>query len=128
MKKQIKFILIAIIGISCFTFLILINISLNKNPQTQTIVEDISLIVDYNNGTIKEHYNFTLDEGKTTAFDALDKWCNIEYQEYSWGIIVRAIDGVSGSWIYMVNNNSPGVGAAIYPLNDGDLVKWIRVD
>ena len=128
MKKQIKFILIAIIGISCFTILILINISLNKNPQTQTNVEDISLIVDYNNGTIQEHYNFTLDEGKTTAFDALDKWCDVEYQEYSWGIIVRVIDGVSGSWIYMVNNDSPGVGATIYPLNDGDLVKWIRVD
>ena len=128
MKKQIKFILIAIIGISCFTLLIFINVSLYKTPQTQTTVEDISLIVDYNNGTIKEHYNFTLDEGKTTAFDALDKWCDIEYQDYSWGIIVRVIDGVSGSWLYMVNNNQPGVSAAIYPLTNGDVVKWIRVD
>jgi hypothetical protein len=128
MKKQTKFILIAIIGISCFLILIIFNISLYKNPQTLTTVEDISLIVDYNNGTIKEHYNFTLDEGKTTAFDALDEWCDIEYQEYSWGIIVRVIDGVSGSWIYMVNNKSPGVGATMYPLSDGDLVKWMRVD
>ena len=116
MKKQIKFILIAIIGISCFTILILINFSFYKTPQTQTTVENISLIVDYNNGTIKEHYNFTLDERKTTAFDALDKWCDIEYQEYSLGIIVRVIDGVSGSWLYMVNNNHPEVSAAIYPL------------
>lgn len=128
MRKKTKFILIAIIGIISFTILITINFSLYKTQQTLTKVEDISLIVDYNNGTIKEHYNFTLEGGKTTAFDALDKWCDIEYQEYSWGIIVRVIDGMGGSWIYLVNGYSPGVGASAYPLNDGDLVEWMRVN
>jgi len=128
MRKKTKFILIAIIGIISFTILITINFSLYKTQQTLTKVEDISLIVDYNNGTIKEHYNFTLEGGKTTAFDALDKWCDIEYQEYSWGIIVRVIDGMGGSWIYLVNGYSPGVGASVYALNDGDLVEWMRVN
>ena len=128
MKKPIKFLLIALIGIFCFTVLIIFNFSLYKKPQTLTAVENISLVVDYNNGTIKEHYNFTLTDGKTTVFDALDKWCDIEYDEYSWGIIIRVIDGMRGSWIYKVNGYSPGVGAAIYPLNDGDLVEWLRVD
>jgi hypothetical protein len=127
MKKQTKFILIVLIGISCFTVLIIINFSLYKKPQALTTVENISLIVDYNNGTIKEHYNFTLDGGKTTALDALERWCDIEYQEFSWGIIVLVIDKVGGDWIYMVNGNSPGVSAAFYPLNDGDIVKWLRV-
>ncbi len=127
MKKQIKFLLIALIGISCFTVLIIINFSLYKKPQTITTVQNISLTVDYNNGTIKEHFNFTLDGGKTTVFDALDRWCDIEYEEFSWGIIVRVIDGVGGDWIYMVNNYSPGVGATAYPLNSGDIVKWLRV-
>jgi hypothetical protein len=127
MKKHTKFIFIAIVGISCFTLLFLINYSINKIPQTLTTVENISLIIDYKNGTIKEYNNFTLEGGKTTAFDALDKWCDIEYEEFGWGIIVRVIDGVGGSWIYMVNSYSPGVGAAVYPLKDGDIVKWEQV-
>ncbi len=127
MKKSVKFFLLALIGFSFFTILLMFNYSLYERPQTLSIVENISLIVDYNNGTIKEQYNFTLEGGKTTAFDALNRWCDIEYEDFGWGIIVRIIDGVGGSWIYLVNNYSPGVGAAVYSLNDGDLVKWERV-
>ncbi|MFW9952752.1 MAG: hypothetical protein ACFFKA_21740 [Candidatus Thorarchaeota archaeon] len=127
MKKQTKYILLALVGISSFTILFIINFSIYKTPQTLATVENISLIVDYNNGTLKERYNFTLEGGKTTAFDALDKWCDIEYDVSSLGIKVNVIDSVGGSWIYMINGFSPGVGAAVCPLKDGDLVKWQRL-
>jgi len=97
---------------------------LYKKPETLESVEDISLFVDYNNGTIKTRTNFTLDNGKTTAFDALDKWCIIIYEDFGWGIMVRAIDEVSGNWIYMINSFSPSVGASVYPLKSGDNVTW----
>lgn len=124
MRKKIKFFLITLIGVSAFTSLIIFNFNLYKKPETLESVKDISLFVDYNNGTIKTRTNFTLDNGKTTAFDALDKWCIILYEDFGWGIIVRAIDGVSGSWIYMINSFSPSVGASVYPLESGDLVTW----
>ena len=37
---------------------------------------------------------------------------------------VRAIDGISGNWLYYINGNAPGIGSDAYPLNNGDLVKW----
>jgi len=87
-------------------------------------VSDISLSVDYNNGTVKSRLNFTLDSGKTTAFDALDKWCEIDYEDFGWGIIVREIDNVRGNWIYKINGFSPSIGASAFTLEDGDLIDW----
>lgn len=127
MDKRLKFFIIAIVGITSFTLLLIVNFNLYSNPNTppKESVSNINLIVDYKNGTIKVHENFTLDNGKTTAFDALDKWCDVTYIDFGWGIFVTEIDGVSGDWIYMVNNNPPNVGAPDYPLNDGDEVKWL---
>ncbi|MFX0135542.1 MAG: DUF4430 domain-containing protein [Candidatus Hodarchaeota archaeon] len=127
MNKKLKFFIIAIIGISSFSLLFLINFNLISNPTkpSKETVNNITLIVDYKNGTIKVHENFTLDNWKTTAFDALDKWCDINYVDYGWGIFVSEIDGIKGGWIYLVNNYTPNVGAPDYPLNDGDEVKWL---
>ena len=127
MRKKVKFILIALVGISAFAFLIIFNFDLYKKPETLESVEDISLFVDYNNGTIKTRTNFTLDNGKTTALDALEKWCIIRYVVYPYGIFVTEIDGVSGSWIYTINNFFAGVGAAAYPLESGDIVTWKHI-
>ena len=124
MKKKIKLVLIALIGISAFTSLIIFNY-LYKKPEPLESVENISLAVNFNNGTIKTRTNFTLDNGKTTAFDALEKWCIIRYVDYGiWGKFVTEIDGISGNWIYTVNSFSPGTGASVYTLIDGDLVEW----
>ena len=92
MEQKKKYILIAIIGASLFSLLILFNISLYRPPNNLESVENITLIVDYNNGTIKLRENFTLSEGKTTAFDALNKWCDIQYNVFINGIFVEAID------------------------------------
>jgi len=127
MRKKIKLVLITLIGISAFAFLIIFNFNLYKKPEPLESVEDISLFVDYNNGTIKTRTNFTLDNSKTTALDALEKWCIIRYKDFIWGIIVIEIDGVSGNWIYMINSFSPGVGASVYPLESGDLVTWKHI-
>ena len=127
MRKKIKLVLIALIGISAFMSLIIANFILYEKPETLEDVEDISLFVDYNNGTIKTRTNLTLDNGKTTALDALEKWCIIRYDDFGWGILVTEIDGVSGGWIYTVNNYFAEVGASAYPLESGDLVTWKHI-
>jgi hypothetical protein len=126
MRKKIKFVLVALIGISAFVSLIIFTILYEKPETLETLegVEDISLFVDYNNGTIKTRTNFTLDNGKTTALDALEKWCIIRYVVYPSGIFVTEIDGVGGSWIYTINNFFVEVGASVYPLESGDIVTW----
>ncbi len=127
MRKKVKLITIAIVAVSAFVSLIIVNFILYEKPETLEGVEDISLFVDYNNGTIKTRTNFTLDNGKTTALDALEKWCIIRYDDFGWGILVTEIDGVSGGWIYTVNNYFAEVGASAYPLESGDLVTWIHI-
>jgi hypothetical protein len=127
MRKKVKLITIAIVAVSAFVSLIIVNFILYEKPETLEGVEDISLFVDYNNGTIKTRTNFTLDNGKTTALDALEKWCIIRYDDFGWGILVTEIDGVSGGWIYTVNNYFAEVGASAYPLESGDLVTWKHI-
>ena len=127
MKKQIKFLLIALVGVTLLTTLLIFNLSMYEKPETLESVNDISLSIDYNNGTVRIELNFTLDSGKTTAFDALDKWCEIDYDDFGWGIIVREIDNVRGFWIYKINGFGPSVGASVYTLKDGDLIEWQRV-
>ena len=124
MRKQIKISLIALVGVTLLTTLLVFNLNLYKKPETLESVHNISLSIDYNNGTVKSELNFTLDSGKTTAFDALDKWCEIDYDDFGWGIIVREIDNIRGSWIYKINGFSPSVGASVYTLKNGDLIEW----
>ena len=124
MRKQIKISLITLVGVTLLTTLLVFNLNLYKNPETLESVHNISLSIDYNNGTVKSELNFTLDSGKTTAFDALDKWCEIDYDDFGWGIIVREIDNIRGSWIYKINGFSPSVGASVYTLKNGDLIEW----
>jgi hypothetical protein len=126
MEKKLRLLIIAIAGIASFSLLLIANFSLYNIPSTlsKENISGISLFVDYNNNTIKVHKNFTLDNGKTTALDALEKWCDVKTIEFSWGIFVSEIDGVSGDWIYMVNNITPYVAAPKYQLDDEDEVKW----
>ena len=124
MRKKVKNTLIIVVGASLLASLIIFNLSLYKKPETLESVNSISLTVNFNNGTVKTRLNFTLEGGKTTAFDALDEWCEIEYDDFGWGIIVRKIDNVEGFWIYKINGYSPSVGASAYTLKDGDTIEW----
>ncbi|MHA1488309.1 MAG: DUF4430 domain-containing protein [Promethearchaeota archaeon] len=128
--KLIKFIVIASIAVICFSVLFMIAlIPLNqKTSQNMNGVDNISLIIDYRDGTQKVKKDFSLPTGETTAFDALNKWCDVKYKDYGvQGYFVTSIDGKSGDWIYFVNNESPNVSSIKFYLNDGDVIKWVRI-
>ncbi len=131
--KMLKYLFTGIFGAICFSSLLVFNYWLNSgaastdeksNETALEVVEDITLIVDFGDGNIKSWKGFTLSGGKTTVLDALDKYCDIKYDDYGWGILVTEIDGVDGKWIYEVNGEKPGHGADRHYLRDGDTIRW----
>ncbi|MEJ2250673.1 MAG: hypothetical protein P8Y97_13605 [Candidatus Lokiarchaeota archaeon] len=43
------------------------------------------------------------------------------------GILVTAIDGISGNWVYSVNGTQPSVSSTKVYLTDNTTVKWWRI-
>jgi hypothetical protein len=127
-KKWNKYFLIAILAVASFTsfFIFYLNIEVSDINTPQVRVTNITLIVDYGNGTLKTQSDFILADSNTTAFHALQEWCEIEYEDYGqMGILVENIDGVSGNWRYSINGEFPGVSSNKYNLKSGDTVEWV---
>jgi len=127
-KKFNKYVLIAIVGIASLASFLIFTLSLGVSEvnKPQKEVNDITLIIDYGNGTIKTRENFQLTNYNTTVFDALIKWCEVEYHDYGeMGILIESIDGVSGNWLYSVNDDFPGISSNMYNIKNGDTIKWI---
>jgi len=128
LKKFNKFALIAILASASFTsfFVFTFSIEIAEVNEPLRNVQDISLIVDYGNGTIRTWEDFELSDYNTTAFDALKNWCEIEYTDYGdMGILVESVDHIRGNWRFSINDDFPGVSANKYNLQNGDIVKWI---
>jgi hypothetical protein len=126
-KKYNKYILISVLAIASFTSFFLFTSSIEVGEVNTPLREviDITLIVNYGNGTIVTWANFTLSDYNTTAFDALSEWCEVEITDYGErGIIVESINDLKKNWLYSVNGESPGVSAKKYNLRDGDIVEW----
>ncbi|MFX0035003.1 MAG: DUF4430 domain-containing protein [Candidatus Hermodarchaeota archaeon] len=126
-KKFNKYILVAILAIASFTSFFVFTFSIEVGEVNEPLkeVQDITLIIDYGNGTIETWENFELTDFNTTAFDALNKWCDIEFTDYGdMGLIVESINNIKGNWLYSVNDESPGVSAQKYNLKNGDIIKW----
>ena len=127
-KKLNKYLLIAIIATASFASFFVYSFSLEVEEinKPQEIATDLTLIIDYGNGTIKTQENFDLTNYNTTAFHALIKWCDVEYNEFGeMGILVENIDGIQGNWRYSINGEFPGVSSNKYNLKNGDTVKWV---
>jgi hypothetical protein len=127
-KKANKFVLIAIIAIASFSSFFVFTSSIEVSEVNEPLreVQDITLIVDFGNGTIITRENFELSEYNTTAFDALNFWYDLEYTDYGdMGILVEDVEGRRGNWRYSINDEFPGVSADKYNLKSGDIVKWI---
>ena len=118
--KTKKIMFIMMIGISSFSGLIFFNNNMNafiSGNQGNTLKEkvvDITLTVDFDNGTILTWENFTLNNYKITVYDALNKWCDVELESTSLGYIVKGIDGIHLSWVYDMTDKN---GTPIYGLD-----------
>jgi hypothetical protein len=136
-KIHAKHGLIGTIGVACFASLIFFSNGifpfLREIPeQPNENAENITLIIDYGDGRIDTWENFSLFEGNTTVLDALNKYCDIEVEDYGiMGFLVTEINGYKNgakSWRYGVNSERVGYSAAEYNLEDGDVINWIYGD
>ncbi|MHA1985022.1 MAG: DUF4430 domain-containing protein [Promethearchaeota archaeon] len=127
-RKLNKYFLIGIIAAASFAsfFVFTSSIEVAEVGRSQETITDLTLIVDYGNGTIKTQGNFELTNYNTTAFHALVKWCEVEYKDFGgMGILVENIDGIQGNWRYSINGDFPGVSSDKYNLQNGDTIKWV---
>ena len=141
MEKRNKYILLAILGISCFTLLFFFNSMLLDNPQSpfvqneeerevkQYSVDNITLIIDYSGvKTNEEFVNISLTSDKTTVYHLLLNCCVITIQDFGWGIYIQEINSVGPGWIYTVNNGAPpSMPSDYFNLLNNDIVKWKHV-
>ncbi len=140
MEKRNKYILLAFLGVSCFSLLFIFNSLLLNNPQTPIIqneeeravkqysVDNITLIIDYSGVQTNEKFeNVSLTNYQTTVYHLLLNCCEITIQNYGLLIYVTEINSVT-NWIYTVNNEPlSNIAANYYNLLDNDTVKWKHV-
>ncbi|MFX1532015.1 MAG: DUF4430 domain-containing protein [Promethearchaeota archaeon] len=127
-KKYNKFVLVIILAFASFGSFFIFSSSIEIAEVNEPLreVQDITLIVEYGNGTIKTLENLELTDYNTTAFDALNNWCEVEYKDYGeMGFLVEEIDGIHGNWRYSINGDFAKAASNKYNLKDGDTVKWV---
>ena len=140
MEKRNKYILLAFLGISCFSLLFFFNSIIPHNPQSPFIqnegeravrqysVDNITLFIDYSGVKTNEKFeNVSLTNNQTTVYHLLLNCCEIIIQNYGSDIYIEEINSVA-SWIYTVNNGiPPGMASNHFNLLDNDTVKWKHV-
>ncbi len=148
MEKIAKYIIIAIIGTSFFSVLLLYNFGLVPGFEQSSLinsdndesdgatgrsealseVHNITLTVEYVSKPPKTWEKFSLSSHKTSVLDALEAKCQVVTKDYGYGKMVVGIDGVNGDWVYFVNGDYAGIGAAAYYLEDGDEIYWEHIN
>ncbi|TFF95554.1 MAG: DUF4430 domain-containing protein [Promethearchaeota archaeon] len=124
-KKYNKFAIIGIIIAASFGSLIYFGVSYSPPTVNQKLekVQDLTLVIDYGNGTISNYTNFELTNYETTAFDALNKSVSVQYTDYgAQGYFIESINGAVGNWLYYINDNYVSVAANNYFLESGDII------
>ncbi|MHA2288273.1 MAG: hypothetical protein ACXABG_05760 [Promethearchaeota archaeon] len=141
MDKTKKYILLGIVGVSCFSLLLYVNSTLFQGPNSPFIpsegdravkqysVENITLFIDYSGEQTNELYeNISLTNFQTTVYHLLLNCCEVSVQNYGGYIYVNEINGVGTGWIYTINNDAPpGIPSDYYNLLDNDTVRWTHV-
>ncbi len=129
MKKAFIASIIALCAVStAFAFYVV-----EKDVNETARKVDVSLIIDFNNGT-RWQFNLTLEGKNVTVFDALNgaaKQGGFDIKATYYGqfdsYFVDSIAGIGGNgkyWLYYVNGNFGDVGADKKVLEEGDLIEW----
>ena len=103
--------------------LVIATISGTKPNQLGENKIKINLTIDYGDHANSEILSVS---NRSTVFDALNQTHNVSYKEYSIGVFITSIDGISQdsehSWLYFVNGKLPSISADNYVLNGNESV------
>jgi len=87
--------------------------------------EEITLNIDFGNGTIREYNNLN----GTTVLEVTSSVLDVEVQWFGSLAYVRAIEGLVGEgqygWQFWVNGEFASVAVNQYMLDDNDVVSWV---
>lgn len=99
------------------------------------IVYNITLIVDFNNGTIETTVNITQENSFTSVFDLIAFHNQIIYEMFTFGsshsFLITSISNLGNNeqeanyWQYWVNEEYAMVASNEYQLENNDIVTWI---
>jgi len=111
---------------------ILIVVGILSNPplvqgKSEVVVaaEDITLTIDFGNGTIRE-FN---DLNGSTVLEVTSSVLEIEVRWFGPLAYIKSIEGLAGEgeygWEYWVNDEFASIAVNLYSLEDGDTVSWV---
>lgn len=96
---------------------------LTQTPQGNQV--DVNLTVDYGDSIDSRIVSVN---NTSSAFHALNTTYPVKYQESSFGLYIKGVNGVSSNdsyyWMYEVNGEAPEVGAGQYQLTGGENVAF----
>lgn len=144
MKRETKIILMGLTLVSILFGLVILQfyyytqhsfyLENNQNKPNSKILPayNLTLIIDYGNGTIDYFYSLNLTSvPNTTAFHILLLVATVNYTWYGDDVFVEAINGVWNNennsnrwWQYWVNDNLPMTAANHYYLSNNSVVAW----
>ena len=106
------------------------NYSWDNDPnrlKLPEISENLTLIIDFKNGTRLEFKNITLTNYYTSAFDLLNECCEVRYKIYCWDQVafyVTHINNVGIGWTYKVNGIMVNAACNLVGLDNNSIVIW----
>jgi len=136
-SRVLKFLFVGLIGTISIMGLVLVQFGifapasagLNYCKNCKASVSNISLYVNYGNGTVDSRIGFSLDNNRTSVFDAVDKYYNIEYKKYGPNqdtFYVASINGISEDaihgWEFWVNNKYLWIASNLYALENNSII------
>ena len=108
-------------------FVFLPSINLPSPAEGSVMVDNVTLVVNFKNGTMIERNNLFTNKVNATVFDLLDREFGVHYRIYPNGYFVTSINGATGGYVYSVDGVSPGVASNLYPLANDSIIIWTKV-
>lgn len=104
--------------------------NLDNGDTSKKNIYNLSLTVDFGNGTIFQRTNLTMIEENPSVFNLMISFFTIEFDVYTNGYLITSINSITNNpsgdknWFYWVNNISPNIASSSYILDSGDIILW----
>lgn len=129
-KVILAVLLVAVPGISVLSYALPFLMNLGNDGgdvcDDITFLDNITIHVQYKNGTNEILEDLTKSTGDFTVFSIMNDHFTIEYEEYSNGYLITRINGKGDSWLYWVDGVSPGKASNIYCLKNDSFIEWVQ--
>jgi len=87
-------------------------------------VSNITVTVNYKNGTIQTKGNISSYTSNATVFDIMNNNFQLAYQSYPAGIIITGINGANYSWTFKVNGIIPSTTCDHVVVENDSRLEW----